>query len=125
MAWPPAGQQGSFGPQNGVPPLRADHLSWTFGGCPILRGGLIQTLTEVLIQTLMGGGLIQTLRGGGLFIGLFGPSLERKYSVFADGLCHRPGALPTPHSRQRPTGRVNEVITVRAARVCVDGTDVA
>ena len=58
-----------------------------------------------VIQTLRGG---SDLKGGGLFrlFGLFGPRLKRKYSVFDDGLCHRPGALPRPHSRQRPTGRV-------------------
>ena len=63
-------------------------------------GGLIQTIK---------GGLIQPLRGG-LFrlLGLFDPNLERKYSVFDDGLCHRPGALPRPHSAQRPTGRVKK-----------------
>ena len=49
--------------------------------------------------------------GGGLFI-TFRPflahlALTQKYSVFDDGLCHRPGALPRPHSAQRPTGRVN------------------
>ena len=79
-SWPPAGQQGSFGPQNGVPPQsRPPILTFSVG-----------------VQ-FSGGGVIRQLRGGGAYsvllghFGLLGPSLERKYSVFAMAFGISPG----------------------------------
>ena len=62
------------------------------------KGGLRDHFLGVLAHNVNFWAILGSFWG---LLGQFGPNLERKYSVFDDGLWHRPGALPRP--LQRPT----------------------